>query len=114
MYKLLCFLIFLSLSIVSCNVEEEGCSSNDDCPDGYTCNLDINKCVSEKGASEDKDDSVIETDNDDDPVTNDEDDKEKTEEEGGIITTCQPGVQVECYTGPVSYTHLTLPTKRIV
>jgi len=98
MYKLLCFLVFLSISMISCVAEnEDGCQSNADCPDYYTCNLETNKCVSEKGNGEEKDDKTGEKD---DSSEVPDEGGEVPDKDSGIITHCEPGMTIECYTGP--------------
>ncbi len=98
MLKLFFLLIILIFSVAACNIESESCFSNDDCLEGYTCNMDTGQCVPEEKGTED--DSGGETNDDDGDEKTDDDPVEPTDEYGGIITTCQPGVEVECYTGP--------------
>ncbi len=98
MYKLLCFLFIFSFIAASCATEAEECFSNEECPEGYTCDMDKNICVSPDKTGENGK-TINDSEEHDDGEVPDEN-GEKPDPGGGIITACDPGVQVECYEGP--------------
>lgn len=92
-------MLSIAVFVISCGTDDEGCSSNDDCKDGFECNLDTGNCESKEsgdGTSEKKDDGSSSNDSDE---NDDSDNLEKTDE-GGIIVQCTPGETKECYLGP--------------
>ena len=92
------YLIFIvSIFFVSCSAsEDETCSIDNPCPEGYTCNLMTGKCEKEAVVdNEGSDDPVL-------PVDNEKDDKdvaEKTDNEKPdeiVIKECEPDELVMC------------------
>ncbi|HQJ60184.1 MAG TPA: hypothetical protein PKV35_04265, partial [bacterium] len=92
-----CLVFIVSIFFVSCSAsEDETCSIDNPCPEGYTCNLMTGKCEKEAVVdNEGSDDPVL-------PVDNEKDDKdvaEKTDNEKPdeiVIKECEPDELVMC------------------
>ena len=102
MKKFIVLMVFLFL-FISCGIDDDECVSNEDCGEGFVCNIDTGKC--EPGAAGENNDNGGQNENSDEsengdlesPDSNDEKpDIDKTE----VIVHCTPGETQECYKGP--------------
>ncbi len=100
--KKLLFLLVIFLLFSGCGIDDDECLSDDDCGEGFTCNVDTGECepeVSETG------DNGEEAANDEAGSGNDDesgsDSSEKPDiDEQSIYVECTPGDTKECYEGP--------------
>jgi len=98
--KILAILSVSLLFLISCGIDDEGCITNEDCGEGFTCNLDTGECEPEMVGG----DGNQETTGDDKGGSEDPDSGSDVQEvdvdQTEIFVECTPGDTKECYEGP--------------
>ena len=101
MKRLIILLIFLFL-IISCGIDDDECVSNEDCGEGFVCNINTGECEPEMtGENNDSgglNENSDESENEDSQVPDSND--VETVDQTTITIDCTPGETMECYSGP--------------
>ncbi|MGI6394638.1 MAG: hypothetical protein ACOX2F_07945 [bacterium] len=46
----LSFLLLVAVFILSCGIDDNKCSSNEECPEGFVCDIDLGECEPDASA----------------------------------------------------------------